>query len=419
MLGDVVRQINLCQLDGVAVTVDGEPILVDGQGWVVEVRMYSLRNYSGPVAHLVLPADADAAAAHVADVLRGLREPGAAAAALDRPLAETFGLPEAVFDENLFDPTPEDVQRRTAALAAMSDRFPAVAERFSRVYGLRLPRHLAVFAAFWDSLDRRERDAIGDVAGLHPWGVSDYFKTDGLALVGRDGLDERLHCRFRRDPAEFVTVLGGDSDGLHFGLWYDDPAQLPSFIAHNWARDSAETWTSGRPTLLGEISAWLEKSLDDSYGEEGDKRWRLHPLRRALDWFAEADAEALRADGERVWADAPRAQDTVSIGAALPPGSGDPRGGEHRARFDAYRGDHAAVRGWIGQARAELAAGEPAFALALGTELHWLDADEFRQEALELQVGAYRALGRGALADIAEVHFAHRDLRTVDVLVAG
>ncbi|MEV0567114.1 hypothetical protein [Dactylosporangium sp. NPDC050588] len=39
-----------------------------------------------------------------------------------------------------------------------------------------------------------------------------------------------------------------------------------------------------------------------------------------------------------------------------------------------------------------------------------------RREAVELLAGAYRALGRDALAGIAEVHAANRDLPSVDVL---
>jgi hypothetical protein len=65
-------------------------------------------------------------------------------------------------------------------------------------------------------------------------------------------------------------------------------------------------------------------------------------------------------------------------------------------------------------ARAEM---PPAFALAVGGELHWLDQDEYRTASRELLVGAYRALGRDALAAIIEVHIAHRDLRSVGVLV--
>lgn len=73
---------------------------------------------------------------------------------------------------------------------------------------------------------------------------------------------------------------------------------------------------------------------------------------------------------------------------------------------------------WIAQARRELAAGEPALALAVGSELHWADLDHYRQVSRELLADAYRALGRDALAGIAEVHIANRDMPSVDVLIA-
>ncbi len=85
-------------------------------------------------------------------------------------------------------------------------------------------------------------------------------------------------------------------------------------------------------------------------------------------------------------------------------------------RLEAYRTDETRARQWIAEAAAELAAGRPAFALTVGRELHWLDADPYRGDALDLLAGAYRALGRDALAGIAEVHAAHRDLPSVAVL---
>jgi hypothetical protein len=56
--------------------------------------------------------------------------------------------------------------------------------------------------------------------------------------------------------------------------------------------------------------------------------------------------------------------------------------------------------------------------LAIGGELHWVDLDQYRQASRDLLVGAYRALGRDALAEVIEVHVANRDLRSVGVLVA-
>jgi hypothetical protein len=308
-----------------------------------------------------------------------------------------------------------DDQRRTAALATMWERFPLVAERVRRVYGLRLPHHLAVFAAFWASTDGAEREALSDLM-VYPWGVTDYFGDDGLLLVARDRLDERLHARFRRDPAEFVTVLGGGSDGLHYGLWYDDPAELPSLIAYNYARDSAETWASSSSTLLELLRGRVGAVLSD-YGDDGEEAQRIRPLIAALDWFNAADREALLADGESRWASAPRLYSAVSLFPALPPDSGDPHLTKSPDRLSVFEGDAAQAARWIADAERELAAGRPALALAIGGELQWLDQDEYRRQGLDLLTGAYRMLGRDALADIAEIHAEHRDLSSVEILV--
>ncbi|MFI5912240.1 ADP-ribosylation family protein [Dactylosporangium sp. NPDC051541] len=312
--------------------------------------------------------------------------------------------------------TPEGLDPPTA-LATMEARFPSVEEHFRRVYSLRLPRHLAVYAAFWAGLSDNAARCLSERLGLSPWGITEYFEDGGLDRVTRDGLDERLHCRFRRDPAEFVTVMGGDTDGLHFGLWYDDPAELPSFIAYNYARDSAETWSHHAPTLLHEIRIRLadakrDVELDGPEHYEGMPPFE--PLEAALDAYADADAAALAADGPVTWAGAPRPRVAITIGPVLPEDAGDPRAAESGERLDTYR-DPARAAPVIAAARSELAAGRPALALVVGGELHWLDADEYRPESTELLTGAYRALGRDALAGIVEVHHAHRDLRSVDI----
>src|SRR4029079_17577588 len=130
---------------------------------------------------------------------------------------------------------------RRAALSLMWERFPAVSALVGRGYGLRLPRHLGVLCALTRSRDAAEREGL-NYLGMTSFGLTEYFGDDGLNLVGRDGLDPRLQGRYRQDPPEFVTVLGGDTDGLHYGLWYDDPADLPALTVRNYARDSAETW---------------------------------------------------------------------------------------------------------------------------------------------------------------------------------
>lgn len=323
-------------------------------------------------------------------------------------------------DDSVLDHGP-DPARRDAALAATAERFDAVAARFAAVYGLRLPRHLAVFAAFFDSLGATGRDVVGDELGLRTGGVTDYFAPDGLALTGRDGLDERLESRFRCDPPEFVTFMYGDTDGLHYGLWYDDPAELPSLVAYNYARDSAETWTDGLLTPLAQVARRIEdldEEADDEPDDDPDGARQRAAVRLHLQAFLGADQQACAQDGPARWAHTARPDILASPGPALPADAGDPRGGRrhHEQRYQGYRARSPEVRDWIALAERELAAGQPAYALVLGRELHWFDAEDYRADALRLMTAAYRALGRDALAEIATVHHAHRDLRSVAVL---
>ncbi len=317
-----------------------------------------------------------------------------------------------------------DHDRIEPALAAAEDRFDDVAARLRTVYGLRLPRHLAVFAAYLDAIGAPGRRALADGVGVSPGGILRYFEDGGLALTGRDGLDERLDCRFRCDAPEFVTVLWGDTDGLHFGLWYDDPAELPTQVVHNYARDSAETWTEALPTVLAQVRRRLDDAeqdaADDPDYDAPDGARRRAELLRAIAAFAGADEQACAQDGPVRWAGTPRPAILGGFGPALPEGSGDPRGGYERyeERYQAFRARSPQAGEWIADAERELAAGLPAYALVLGRELHWLDAAELREDALRLLTGAYRALGRDALAEIAAVHYANRDLRSVEVLVS-
>lgn len=191
-----------------------------------------------------------------------------------------------------YDVVVSDDARREAALSLMQGRFPAVAARVRQVYGLRLPRHVAVFCALWASASSAERAALEHLM-VRPFGLTEYFGAGGLRLTGRDGLDERLHARYRRDPPEFVTVLGGGTDGLHYGLWYDDPAGLPSLLVYNYARDDAVTRASSAATMLAEIRREAQQAVQDFGGDEDDEDVRLIlPVFAALDWFADADQRA-------------------------------------------------------------------------------------------------------------------------------
>jgi len=253
--------------------------------------------------------------------------------------------------------------------------------------------------------------------GRSPGGIMIWFEDDGLARKTRDDLDARPECRFRCDPPEFVSVMWGDSDGLHFGLWYDDPADLPTCIAHNYARDSAETWRDEEPSPLAVLVEHAREHVEGEYREEPISM-PLYAACEALAWFTEADRAALALDPPAArWVEAPRIPALGTFGPALPPGAGTIRVGGPEARAKAWKTQPGRVRKWIDSAKRDCAEGRPAAALTFGLDLHWLDADEHRKDALELMVMAYEKLERYAHAETVKVHYAHRDLRSVGVFL--
>lgn len=79
------------------------------------------------------------------------------------------------------------------------------------------------------------------------------------------GLDHRLNSRFYRDPPEFSTALHGNTDGLHFGLWYDNPQESSAFVASYYSRDGGGVAYQGQ-TLLEAVRKqieWSEYHIDD------------------------------------------------------------------------------------------------------------------------------------------------------------
>jgi len=364
--------------------------------------------------HVVVPeeevADPERAIATLEERVALLRSPGALLAAKGT-IEQLLGIARYAPGADRFVATPEVVERRSLALADAFARHDSVADWGRSALGVRVPRHLAVFAAFVASLDELEAQGL-ESTGIRASGLALAYRDGGLDRKTRDGLDARLDWRFRRDPPELVTVAHGDTDGLHFGLWFDDPNELPSFIASNYARDTAETREAG--------STMLDVLRDRLASREADELAVGPPedaLAAAIEWFETANARAIAEDGTPRWRETARGAIVGGIGPALPAGSGDPRLGasevERRAR--AYRSDPALVQRSIDEARAALAEGEPAFALVLGRELFWSDQDATREAALELLTRAYESLGRHGLSEIARVHHRHRDLASVEV----
>ncbi|HXT99539.1 MAG TPA: hypothetical protein VN903_01015 [Polyangia bacterium] len=301
----------------------------------------------------------------------------------------------------------ERARRLSAAEAKLAERRPLIVERFQRDWGVELPDALFRFWVFFQSLQASEREVFGRIE-LAPFGIMDFFeRPDALPC---EGIDVRVHGRFYRDPPEMLTFMHGGSDGLHFGLCYED-GQRSSGVLSYYNNDGDDLRRSnGTPLMV--VREWLEISeMHAGYDERAsteeirDERFRIRLAREAVMRFETADrpeeGEAYdRAYAEdrpgRVWRESDPTRDSRALVGA----------------------DDATVAGWADETRRQLAAGDPIPALSFGRDLHWMSGIKKAREgvACDLLAAAYRALGRSALAGIAEAHHRHRSLKSVDVL---
>jgi hypothetical protein len=293
--------------------------------------------------------------------------------------------------------------RRAAALADVARWREPLRAAILRTHRLVVPDGLFAYWGFARSLDPDARAALHEI-GVAPGGLLEVFEAllavdaDPARLSTLGGLDVRLESRYYRDPAELFTFAYGNTDGLHYGLWFDDLRGAPQGIGSYYAH-------AGGEIALDRMSPLdLVRDEAEQYQEvmrEGTTLAEVEEpeFRDLLRFRAEVLLEDLAA-----WAAAGggSADDDPGLAPDLP-------------RLTTADGAGAFADG------AAVEAGNPAEALCRGRDLHWLSARNPAREvaARELLVRAYRALGRDGLAEIAELHQANRQLGSVAVLTRG
>lgn len=300
-----------------------------------------------------------------------------------------------------------------------------------QLYGFDFPED---FFRFWEFATRlrplEPLAALAEATGIHLVGPFE-------VLAGRfDGRAPRhsqlLHWRYSMDPPEFFTVLAGDTDGLHWGYYLDDPAAGEGCVASYYANDAFELYADG-DSLFEAVRMRVEQHYrdcedyrfeDPEHAEDYDQTLQaLDALRAAIQQYSTAGRGETGAEYEERYP--PRvirsarvvAATREGMGIVVPPELYRPLRVKDKKLWSLLRKEDDPAE-LVGEARRALREGFPGTALKLGKDLWSFAAGRRAEYAYELLDAAYAALGREPLRRVLQAHRANRELPSVDILEA-
>lgn len=246
------------------------------------------------------------------------------------------------------------------------------ADQLHELYGMRFPSDFFEFWEWYNELQPEFANSFHQELGIRLVGPFD-------VLAGKfDDVELRypavLHWRYQYDPPEFFTVFSGNTDGLHWGYWFDEPGSLPPVVSAFYASDAFELWTPGS-TLFDAVANWIDNTKSGlveniEYDSENAAEYRnsLEAVAKLEQMLPVVTPAALRN---------PTHPTPELMGVVIPPNVGK--------------------------------AGE---SLLRGKQL-WFDGDKQRFDVL---AQAYDELGRTALANVVRAHKRHSRLPRLDIL---
>jgi hypothetical protein len=247
-------------------------------------------------------------------------------------------------------------------------------------WGVPFPKDLHEFHVF----AKKNKKAL-DALDLVPMGPLEFLST------GKSPEE----ARYYNDPPEFVTVLGGLIDGLHWGYWFDAPGELEPVVASYYANDAFELSVHGGSLFdaarehLEALQRDAKSYLKDDPEYADDYREQLKDLASARSALSAAKKSTSKVKRSVV------AQTRSKVGIVVPKK-------QYRALSKAdpfetwnYEPKEKEVKRQVESAKKALADGFPGTALKLGHDL-WIYR-AFRKESAELLDLAYAGLGREVL----------------------
>jgi Uncharacterised conserved protein (DUF2228) len=199
---------------------------------------------------------------------------------------------------------------------------------------------------------------------------------------------EELETRFYKDPPEFVTLLKGRTDGLHWGYYVDDPRAGSFPVAHYYHNDAFVLNAAANLfEALDEYAQDVQRTSRENLETDPDGEEVYRSDLQKLDAIRGALAPHLRGDhaGRRV-----TAPTRDQMGIVVRPELYRPVFGRDPFLEHDYVPTRAEVERYRVAALEELRGGRPGAALKLGKDL-WA-YDEFYGASFAMLGAAYEAL---------------------------
>ncbi|MBL8170399.1 MAG: DUF2228 domain-containing protein [Acidobacteria bacterium] len=253
-------------------------------------------------------------------------------------------------------------------------------------FGFPFPDDFFRFQDFLQVLKERGLSLGESLLGLFPANVFQVF--DEVPEPNTD-----LETRFWRDPPEFVTLLIGNVDGLHWGYYVDAPEHSPYPVAHYYHNDSFELEIDG--DLFAAVSNYVadeRQNFENLLKDDPASAEHYQAKLRQLDAFMEVLTPYL---GQAPISRQVVAQTRDGMGIVVPAELYVPLLPKDPFQDALYYPSADEVRSFKELALASLQNGCPGAALKLGKDL-W-DYAAYFEISCELLDIAYGALGRPLL----------------------
>ncbi len=221
-----------------------------------------------------------------------------------------------------------------------------------------------------------------------------------------------LSTRYYDDPPEFFTVFSGNTDGLHWGYWFDDPDNSPDYCLADYYGSDAYEITEDGETLFEAFRLQLEgchettlEYLEENANAEQDQAAYEADLQsyalcrnRLMHYATRARTEVGRAYRDRYLGVSNRdvtADTSEGMGIVVAPHLYLPLSvsGEELRTLTIQNADLSVL---LAEADRALTGGFPGTALELGRNL-WIGNSAQKQESYRLLGNAYTAMNRPTL----------------------